>query len=652
MGIPNYAERRVQIARAVERHLLDGIVSRLSRFLFWGGKQEGCVKHFCQGVYMQMRNTMVHEWGYNKPEENMDMVQQQLARAWDTVRPEDEVDPCEFRTFSSPPELVGLFQPDISGRSDLVVPADVVTAMQHMTNTPLRIDTACWEVMRKYRTWLYKNGQQHLEEREHVPFTLLDDNSDAEKMVRYHEMVETDRIADHREFFICYSTADEVCRIYGKRGYGPNYSKLLRSCTRVAEARPLSERLEGRWVRKLEKDHGCSLRFGDMDKWAESCASLHYLKKSHNPEEVGAAFAWLSYRKTGLCDAMVEIDAPASGYGHILAEQGKRGNELERWVNMTHPRYQHPYNAFADDIMRKANIGLRVAPKGMSRKDFIVAIVQQFAKPAMVPGQYGSGHIPMAATAMGLDYVVDEKTGRIEWDFQFRWVDEEGTAYREWEAKAEKEGSLKEGSRGILRESGESVVWRQTAFPKYPDLLADRFSGLTCDEICQKMVAVFKKVSLSLKRTFPELVKLNKRSIEEWVASMGEDGLGLPPTISNKGYEFQPSCFRIVRGKFKRLQYRISKDEDKVELNHIHTFEVAASGTSYLAKRIQAKDATTKRCQYVRLAALDDFYPSIGNHDADLCAVYAWDEVERAYNGGYCDTHPGVTLSEGAQLLR
>ena len=143
MGIPNFKERREYIAEEVKHHLLDGgTVSRLARHLYWGRDQKKLVSHFCLGIYMNLRNTFVHQWGFNEPHKNLEMIQAELAKAWDTVRCEDEVDPYEFRTFSSPPTLEGLFEPEVSGRSDIVVPSDVRTAMQHMTNTPLRNDTA------------------------------------------------------------------------------------------------------------------------------------------------------------------------------------------------------------------------------------------------------------------------------------------------------------------------------------------------------------------------------------------------------------------------------------------------------------------------------------------------------------------------------
>ena len=645
MGTPNFKERREHIARAVKGHLLSGTVSRLARFLHKGGKQEKCVKHFCLGIYMELRNTFVHDWGHNDPQGNLDMIQRELARAWDTVQDPEGIESAEFRTFSSPPELKGLYEPSISGRSDLAVPTDVVTAMQHMTNSSLRIDTECWELFSEYRGWLYANGLQDIAERDDKPFTLHEDNDEAERFTRYHEKVETDRIADHREFNIAYGTADEVCRIYGVFGYGPTYSKRLRACTRFAEARPLSQDLEQRWVQKLESEHGCSLRFSSMDAWAEACATLEHLKASADYEEVGAAFAWRFYRKTNTCNAMVEIDAPASGYGHILAEQGIRGDNLERWINMNHHNYCHPYTAFTHDLMRKANIGLRVVPSGMSRDEFIKKIVKQVAKPAMVPGQYGSGPIPMAASAMGMDYSYEKGTGRLIWDFKFRWVDKDGNTYNEWEAKASPKGD----GTGVLREEPkEPVKWIQTAFPEVPSLFASRFEGKSDNDICEGMVPLFKKVSVSLKRVFPELTKLNERSIEEWKNSVGASCLGLPPMVSNVGYEFQPTPFRIARGEFKRLQYALEGGE-RVELRHIQKYDLADNGTNYLAKRIQAKDATTKRRQYVHLAPTG--VPSIGVHDADLFPVWGWDAVHDSYVKGVEDTHD-LKISDNSLLLR
>jgi hypothetical protein len=642
MGIPNFKERREYIAEEVKNHLLDGgTVSRLARHLYWGRDQKKLVSHFCLGIYMNLRNTFVHQWGFNEPHKNLEMIQAELAKAWDTVRCEDEVDPYEFRTFSSPPTLEGLFEPEVSGRSDIVVPSDVRTAMQHMTNTPLRIDTACWEVFCQYRTWLYATGQEHLDREVHVPFALHTDNDESERLIRYHEKVETDRIADHKSFNIVFNTGDEVCRIYGKKGYGPTFSKRLRACTRCAEARPLSKELESRWISKMREEHRI---VGDMDKWAEACASLAFLQKTGDYEQVGHAFGWLSYRKTGLCDVMIEIDAPASGFGHIRAQNGSRGDQLERCVNMAHHSYVHPYEVLTNDLMRNANIGLRVAPDGVTRDEFVRMIVKQVAKPAMVPGQYGGGAVAMAGSALGLEYTYCPKTNRLIWDYKFRWVDSDGNTYSDWEAekRGEGHGILKDGSR-------TPVKWVQTAFPNVPPLFAARFEGKTDDQICEGMVKIFKKVSISLKRVFPDLPKLNERSIFEWSTAMGEDGLELPPVISNVGYEFQPSPFRKDRGQFRRISYRIDGG-DKVELNHIQRYSLAHSETSYLAKRTIAKDATVKRGQYVIIAPTG--MPSIGIHDADFFPVWAWDIVHGAYVTAFEDTYPGLKFSPNAKMLR
>jgi hypothetical protein len=163
------------------------------------------------------------------------------------------------------------------------------------------------------------------------------------------------------------------------------------------------------------------------------------------------------------------------------------------------------------------------------------------------------------------------------------------------------------------------------------------------------MVKIFKKVSISLKRVFPDLPKLNERSIFEWSTAMGEDGLELPPVISNVGYEFQPSPFRKDRGQFRRISYRIDGG-DKVELNHIQRYSLAHSGTSYLAKRTIAKDATVKRGQYVIIAPTG--MPSIGIHDADFFPVWAWDIVHGAYVTAFEDTYPGLKFSPNAKMLR
>jgi hypothetical protein len=115
------------------------------------------------------------------------------------------------------------------------------------------------------------------------------------------------------------------------------------------------------------------------------------------------------------------------------------------------------------------------------------------------------------------------------------------------------------------------------------------------------------------------------------------------------GYEFQPSPFRKDRGQFRRISYRIDGG-DKVELNHIQRYSLAHSGTSYLAKRTIAKDATVKRGQYVIIAPTG--MPSIGIHDADFFPVWAWDIVHGAYVTAFEDTYPGLKFSPNAKMLR
>jgi hypothetical protein len=609
MGNLTMKDRREIIKETVKSVLMGGSVPRLAVHLWNGRDCKIAIDRFQFPVFMKARNLLGLESDGFDALKALKVVREQIANLFHDPRFQTEENgfPSNLGirrrcTVSSPIVLEGIWEPMITRRCDQQLPSHTVEAMQHQSNMPLVIDEACYEAFTDYHKHLLKEGLGSNDDPVDVFDGTVSPESDGDKFLRRHEQQEFEAIGSD-EFYIPFSIGDASARMYANSGgFGPTYSKLGRACIRGAEGMPINDEGMENWSKWLDREFHLNDR--NPEDWVSDVLKdpLQYLIETGDKAAVGAAFGWHHATKTGECNYLMETDAPASGYGHILATLGIRGDNLLRFIDMNHTQYQHPHAVLAHQMKRMDAHSLRLAP--------LSDIIKQLAKPTFNPGQYGGGEAAIASMIMGLDYI-DGEDGKY------------------WNLGDEEHPKL----------------------PFVPPLLRSRFAGVSNPQlICNEMMLLCRTYSQSLKRSFPELQKLNKLAQERWVVSM--ESIGIPNAFDLHGYHNQPHPFyRHRRGVTERVKcHYYDKDFGRRTSNFSALrCTLASAGTAALAMEIHMKDACTIAVTLCNLR--EQGVNALAIHDALLINAMQTQYGLEGYQKGFEFTH-NLKIGRRALMLR
>lgn len=491
-------------------------------------------------------------------------------------------------SFTSPPELVGKYSPRISKRCDLVLPAEALVTAQNQTNIAWAISEQLVDICKTRRA-------------------TLDTFEEMEAYLPYRLMEEWD-VVGSTVFYILWNIFDWRLRCYANsRGtLAPMYDKVSRSCIRFAEFVKLKDSNFDYWAKWLQQEYKFTM---DVDVWAGDIIAdpQAFLATGGSTVAVSNSIDWIDARRTNKTNGFIMPDVNASGLGILKAKNsrsrttlsdGEVNTDVDRFVNINHPKYVHPDVKLAEQLQQDDIYNLR----GVD-----VAEVIPIAKATRNPNQYGGGATAVAASIMDM-----QKDDSGEW---------------------------------IL---GTEI--QRT--PKVPAVLSDMVAGLTStQEICDVVTRQSKVYAKSCRNLYKFISVENKSAQKQYQAGFAVNGLP-SPTKNLMGYVAQPTPFRVLKTTrpLDIINCHWHDEEGKRHSNRYPAFKLQwnAIGTDALANGIHNDDATIMILTENGLSLRG--IRSAWVHDAVvICPTQAQAAIDE-YTSKWCAV-TGVTLDKGASVM-